>query len=83
MGFIDDIAVAQAHYHYDDDEKVVADVNDDNENTFFSEQIENDPGLVEELRAVERELAEAYPNKEHEGEERNGLLADAAVKNEQ
>ena len=58
-------------------EIVNAGINDD-ENNFklFSEQVENDPDLAEELRAVEQELAKAYPDDEEE------QLADNADTNE-
>merc|ERR1711933_397317 len=37
----------------------------------FVKQLENDPELAAELRAVEKELAEAYPEKEPESEPSN------------
>lgn len=67
MGFMDDLVESQAQYYDSDEEndkKVAACINDDNKGKLFSEQIENDPDLAEELRAVEREFAEAYPDKE-------------------
>ena len=76
--FMDDLADLRAQYYDDEDEKIVTDINDDTENTLFSEQIKNDPELAEELRAVERKLAEVYPDKD-EGEECNERMADAAV----
>mmetsp|Transcript_65718 Transcript_65718/g.73323 ORF Transcript_65718/g.73323 Transcript_65718/m.73323 type:complete len:643 (+) Transcript_65718:114-2042(+) len=69
MGFMDSLADEEADDD-DDNEKVVEylndDDNEDNENILFSKQVENDPELEEEFRAIERELAEAYPDKENE-----------------
>lgn len=80
MGFMDDLAESQAQY-YDSSEEgneiVNAGINDDGNNfKLFSEQVENDPDLAEELRAVEQELAKAYPDDEE------GQLADNADTNE-
>lgn len=66
MGFLDDLEGARAaredsdRANYDDDE------HDEHE---FAKQLENDPELAAELRAVEKELAEAYPEKDPNGEE--------------
>jgi nonsense-mediated mRNA decay protein 3 len=73
MGFMDDLAEAQAPYYDDnddddDDEEVVEDINND-ENILLSKRIENDPELEEELRAVERELAAAYPDDDDDNDD--------------
>merc|ERR1711933_74130 len=62
MGFLDDLAevrAAREDMHKANDELE----HDEHE---FAKQLENDPELAAELRAVEKELAEAYPEKEPE-----------------
>ena len=72
MGFMDDLAAAQAPYYDDgDDEEEVVEhnINDDDKNALFSKRIKNDPELEEELRAVERELAAAYPDNDDDDDD--------------
>ncbi|KAG7343997.1 NMD3 family protein [Nitzschia inconspicua] len=52
MGFLDDLAEAQAQYAFGDEEE---------EDEHFAQQLQNDPELAAELQAVEEELAQAYP----------------------
>ncbi|VEU45070.1 unnamed protein product [Pseudo-nitzschia multistriata] len=57
MGFMDDFAEAETAYQdmVNEDDEVE---NNDN----FAKQLEDDPELAAELRAVEKELAAAYPD---------------------
>jgi len=74
MGFMDDLAEAkQARAHTqmlidnEEQEEEKEDVdndegdNDNDNDRKFAERLKNDPELAAELRAVEKELAEAYP----------------------
>merc|ERR1712003_491115 len=64
MGFLDDLAevrAARVDMHKANEELE----HDEHE---FAKQLENDPELAAELRAVEKELAEAYPEKESSDE---------------
>jgi len=67
MGFLGDLA--QTEEAQEDLNRVNSDVIDEHE---FAKTLENDPELAEELRAVEKELAEAYPVKEPEEGTKNG-----------
>ncbi|KAL3915901.1 MAG: hypothetical protein SGILL_005428 [Bacillariaceae sp.] len=66
MGFLEDLEEAQSPY-------LIGEEDDDAEGeaTDFTQQLQNDPELAAELRAVERELAEAFPDgiKEEEDED--------------
>jgi NMD protein affecting ribosome stability and mRNA decay len=57
MGFLDDLAEAQALYAGEDDEEDDGGPDAD----YFAQQLQNDPELAAELEAVERRLAEEYP----------------------
>mmetsp|Transcript_25996 Transcript_25996/g.48446 ORF Transcript_25996/g.48446 Transcript_25996/m.48446 type:complete len:675 (-) Transcript_25996:48-2072(-) len=59
MGFLDDLAEAQAQFAED---------GSDEEDHPFAAQLQNDPELAAELHAVEQELAEAYPESKLEEE---------------
>merc|ERR1712176_806034 len=64
MGFLDDLAevrAAREDMHKANDEL-------EHDEYEFAKQLENDPELAAELRAVEKELAEAYPDNEPEKE---------------
>lgn len=76
MGFMDDLAEAkearaqQMLYDNEEVEEEEEDVDDDDDDDDdndndkkFAERLKNDPELAAELRAVEKELAEAYPEK--------------------
>jgi len=67
MGFLDDLAEAQAAHPDDEDEDEDAgEYNRDNngDGDGFAQQLDNDPELAAELRAVEKELEAAYPEQE-------------------
>ncbi|KAG7371142.1 NMD3 family protein [Nitzschia inconspicua] len=57
MGFLDDLAEAQAQYAFGDDEEEDEEMDDEH----FAQQLQNNPELAAELQAVEEELAQAYP----------------------
>lgn len=93
MGFMDDLAEVEAarqqllndggddndNVNVDDAEKNKIDANSDD----FVKQLEEDPELAAELRAVEKELAAAYPDKnEHVDIDDDGEI-DGCDKNEQ
>merc|ERR1719217_559669 len=59
MGFLDDLAEIQASR----DEIQNENEDEDDLQHDFSKQLAEDPELEAELRAVEKELAEAYPEK--------------------
>ena len=59
MGFLDDLAEIQASR----DEIQNENEDEDDRQHDFSKQLAEDPELEAELRAVEKELAEAYPKK--------------------
>merc|ERR1712224_607072 len=59
MGFLDDLAETQAAR----DEIQNKNEDEDDRHHDFSKQLAEDPELEAELRAVEKELAEAYPEK--------------------
>jgi nonsense-mediated mRNA decay protein 3 len=70
MGFLDDLAEAQARYAFGDDENEEEDVGELMNDEEFAHQLQYDPELAAELQAVEEELAQAYPkgkNEESEG----------------
>jgi nonsense-mediated mRNA decay protein 3 len=54
MGFLEDLEEAQSPY-------LMGDEDEDDSSGDFAQQWQNDPELAAELRAVERELAEAFP----------------------
>jgi len=60
MGFLDDLTEVQAAR--EDVDKANNELEHDEHE--FAKQLENDPELAAELRAVEKELAEAYPGKD-------------------
>jgi len=65
MGFLNDLENARAAR--EDIDRVNND--DEHDEQEFAKQLENDPELAAELRAVEKELAEAYPQKDPDSEE--------------
>ena len=67
MGFLDDLEEIRAA-------REEADLENIEEEHDFAKTLENDPELAAELRAVEKELAEAYPElpKEEEENEKSG-----------
>jgi len=70
MGFMDDLAESQAareEIHKAND--ILDDNVNDHDETAFAKKLEDDPELAAEMRAVERELAEAYPKKIPEEDE--------------
>jgi len=70
MGFMDDLAetrAAREEIHKAND-NVDENANDQDEKA-FAKKLEDDPELAAEMRAVERELAEAYPEKIPEEDE--------------
>lgn len=58
MGFLEDLAQAQAQYEFGDDDEEEDDVFNAEH---FAQQLKDDPDLAAELEAVEEELAQAYP----------------------
>ena len=56
MGFLEDLEEAQSPYL-----TMGEDEEEDGDAVDFSQQLQNDPALAAELHAVERELAEAFP----------------------
>merc|ERR1712241_1327820 len=60
MGFLDDLDQIQAVR--EDADRAINNNGGIDEHE-FAKALENDPELAEELRAVEKELAEAYPDK--------------------
>jgi len=63
MGFLDDLAEVQAA------REDLRQIEEETEEHDFAKALENDPELAEELRAVEKELAAAYPDKQPTNEE--------------
>merc|ERR1739841_194582 len=66
MGFLDDLEEIRAAR----EEADLANIEEEEEHD-FAKTLENDPELAAELRAVEKELAEAYPETKPEEEEEN------------
>merc|ERR1712176_1432181 len=67
MGFLDDLAEVRAAR--EDVDKANDELEHDEYE--FAKQLENDPDLAAELRAVEKELAQSYPEKEPERDPSN------------